>query len=692
MPDTTSGNFETSSRLKIDVAASPATGPIAAATTVSWGDAVWEWAQAVLLIANLGWTVLCLGGFRAATMVVTSVLTGVLLLTHAAAWLVVRVPHRAEADGGGGDPAGSSRRAFHPAGYWFIPFLVYAAANVAWVTPVRWLGWSDWFGWAQMIAVFWVMLNGVRSRAPRLAVFGALLAVAVTAVGMGCYQRFVAPHWLMLHRIQADQYIGRASGCFGIPNSLAALLLLILPVTGAIACRPRATAVLRVFFGWLTVVFLFGLGLTISRGAWLGLALALAAWPVLTGGASWRRRLAMAGLVLAGVGCAGALAGIASPQIRGRFAQLVRDEGERSRPILWRAGLNLVRGRPWTGTGGGSFNALFERYRPEGFLNEPLWAHNDYLNTLSDYGAIGFVLFFGAAAVVAGRTVGRVRTTRPARSGGGATTPPGGRGSGAFEHPLVRSALAIGLLAFALQLFVDFHFKIAGLALSFAIVAGLAVSGGWTAPARPRTGVAKHLDFAVALAIAGVAVAFSGLQAPRFAGEGHREDARDIIDHLGDRALDPAEMKAKLTAARADLDEAVRYAPDNAQAWSDRAYAAALWSRLNPTQTVELGRAAEADANRALAISPVLAESWIRRGVARDMQGNWVEAGNDFVHAISLSPKSVLPWFHYGYHLSLHPAELELAKAMVAFCLRLDPANPDALRLRQQLATSGPRP
>ena len=139
---------------------------------------VWEGLVVALLGVNLAWTTLCLGGFRPETMVVTSALNGVLLAVHLAG--------RALA------PVGSGRR-LHPAGWWLLPFLAYAAANVLWVTPMPWLGWRDWLGWAQMILVFWVALNDVRSRTARTVRFGALVAVACVAVGMACYQRFVKP-------------------------------------------------------------------------------------------------------------------------------------------------------------------------------------------------------------------------------------------------------------------------------------------------------------------------------------------------------------------------------------------------------------------------------------------------------------------------------------------------------------------
>ena len=43
---------------------------------------VWEWAQTALLVGNLGWTTLCLGGYRPETLRITSALNGLLLVVH----------------------------------------------------------------------------------------------------------------------------------------------------------------------------------------------------------------------------------------------------------------------------------------------------------------------------------------------------------------------------------------------------------------------------------------------------------------------------------------------------------------------------------------------------------------------------------------------------------------------------------
>lgn len=624
---------------------------------------VWEWIQAALLALNLAWTTLCLGGYRPETMVVTSGLTGALLAVH----LLSRTLDENLAATGA-----------HPAGWWLLPFLAYAAANVLWVTPVRWLGWRDWFGWAEMIAVFWVVLNGVRSPAPRRSLFATLVALGVVVVGLGCYQRFVRPDWLMLHRVQPAQFRLRASGSFGIPNSCAAFLLLLIPALGALTFRRGAGAAARVGCGALTLILGFGLVLTISRGAWLGLALALVAWPLAAGRGRWRRRLGVAGGVLVALVLAGGLLGAALPQVRERFVYLVRDLGEKTRPVMWRAAWQLFREHPAVGSGAGSYGVLFEKYRPEKFPDEPQWAHNDYLNTLSDYGAVGFVCFFGAVFLV-GRRCARDR-------GRVAADPPA---AGWLESPAITAALAVGLLAFALQLLVDFHFKIPALAMACAVVAALVVPAN-----RPMAAVARRARPARVLGAVGalaVVAVTACVVIPRFRGEALRYRAREALDRLAPMP-DAASYRAALTPARADLARAAALDPSNAQTWADVAYATALWAHVESGHNAELGRAAEAAANRALALTGAVGEFWVRRGTARDMQARWLEGGADFGQAIVVCPQNAMTWYYYSYHLSLDPRQRSLTEAAVQFCLRLDPGNTPGLALRQHLAISPKAP
>jgi O-antigen ligase len=626
----------------------------------------WQWAQTTLVAVNLVWTTLCLGGYRPETMVVTSALTCLLLSVH----LLERVFRHALF--GREAPRSLSTAdslSNDPSGWWFLPFLVYAALNVLVVSPVRWLGWLDWHKWANMLTIFWIVINAGRVPRLRKILFLTLIALGVIGVAMGCYQRFVQPDWLMLGRHQVEQFFGRASGSFGIPNSLAAFLVLLLPVAGVLTFRQRATAVERVWWGWVTVVFAFGLLLTMSRGAWIGLVLALLAWPLSTRRWRWRRRVAFAGFALAGLICVSAVVVATSPKFRDRIERLVRDSGELSRPILWRAGWNLFREHPLIGTGAGSYNVLFERYRPSRFADEPQWAHNDYLNTLSDYGAIGFVLFFGAGGAIA------LRHRRADRNGAEFT-------GDWFDSPSVTGALGIGVLAFAIQLFVDFHLKIPALAMACATVAALALNRPEPALFRGTSPPNRMTRYGWLGALAAVMIASVAI-VRFYQAEAFRYSARQAMDVYTRHPT--RDLNVLATEAEAALRNAVRLAPSNASAWSDLAFALELQALTRSARTPEVAGLAEESASRALAISAVVPEFWIRFGSALDMQSRFAEAQNAFERALQLAPNNAAGWYYYAHHLSFDTKQREAALRAIANCLSLDPGNSAAAALRVKL-------
>ena len=614
-----------------------------------------EWALAVILSANLAWTTLCLGGYRAETMAVTILLTGLLAAVAMVRSLV-------------------DLQKAHPVSLWVWPFVAYAAANVYWVSPVPWLGWFDWAKWLQMAVVFWVGLNHLRGAGPRYLVFLGMVLVAVVGVGFAGYQRFVDPTWLPLGAVQVEQFLQRSSGPFGAPNSFAGFLVLLLPATGALMARRGATAAERVGWGWVTAVLLTGLALTISRGAWIALALALIAWPLLgRGRQSWSHRVGMAAGVMVFLLMLGGVVYAVAPKARDRFAVLLRDGGERSRPILWQAAGELIREAPVWGAGAGSYDVLFERHRPVGFVDRPEWTHNDYLNTVSEYGVVGGALLAGGAGMA----------LRESRRRNARRSPTGDHG---MDQPLFRQALGLGLLAFGLQLFVDFHLKIPALGLAFATIASLALSregGGVQAERVPR---ARFLPWVGVAGTVGVVLVMT----PVYRAEGRRDAARHAIERIVWSDTPPTADRVR--AIQEELQAVVRRAPGNGLAWSDLAYATTLLAAVETGRELELGRFAEAAADGALRCSPAVFEFWVRRGVARNLQGRWVEAGEDFARALSLAPASVTAWYYYADHLSRGPAQHALAAGALAFCLRLDPTHRQAIALRQRLAMGARAP
>jgi len=640
-------------------------------------SSLWEWSQAVLLAANLAWTTLCLGGYGAETMPVTVGLTAAMVVVHAFERAFAGRVARGEAD----DEAETNGiRALHPAGWMFVPFLVYALGNALWIAPARWLGWADWLRWAQMFAVFWVVLNGIRSSAARRVVLWTLVALGVVGVLLACYQKFVDADWLMLGQTLAPQYAGRATGSFGAPNRFAALLLLVLPMSVLLAARARATAVERVWWGWAAGVLGLGLVLTVSRGAWIGLALAGTSWPLLNVRWRWRRRMLAMVAVAVGMIAVSAALYWASAEVRDRATRLLIDRGDKARPAIWSGAWALLRDEPWTGTGAGSFNMLFERHRPEGFRDEPQWAHNEYLNTLSDYGAIGGVLLLGAVVVVAlGCLRAEARDERRRR-----------RGVDAREATV---GLAIGLLAFAVHMLVDFHLKVPALGMAFAAASGMVVGRLWRAPRRRRLDREEEsarrlttIGAGAAALVACGAAAGGWIAIGWYRAEAARVEGRKIIETIAKESPAPAEQRRRLETASAWLKRAVALHPANGAAWADLAYATALFSRVEENRDAEFGREAEAAAERALTCAGGNYEYWIRRGVGRAMQARWAEADTDFAEAVKLAPRNALAWYYQAENFSRRRETKQLAQISLVFCLRLDPWNASGLALRQRLA------
>lgn len=625
--------------------------PQSAARRFAAGD----WVVSAGVAATLAGTTLALGGYLAGPMVAAS--RAVWGLTVLGGALLVLRP-----------------RALHPAAFAPVPFLLFALGSVLWIAPAPWLAWREWLLWLQTWLVFVLVLHFGRGRGPARWLAGSLIGLALAGVGLAAYQRHTDPTWLMLGRVQAAQFLDRSAGMFGIPNSLAGLLELVLPAGLVCATSRRVPVTGRVFAGWCATAGLYGLVLTGSRGGWLatGAALVLA----VTLRARSRRRAVLGGAAaVAGLVAAGVALSFGSPAARARITPFLTGEFEASRPLMWRAAGRLWLDRPWLGTGAASYNVLYDRHRVAADQSVPDWAHNDYLNTLSDYGLVGFLLWAGAAAWLGRRGWQAVRADRLAAADGSPRDP-------------WRWGLWLGLVAWALHLGVDFHTKIPGLAFAAAVAAGLVL--GPAAPTRPARPAAGAWSRGFGLGLIAVALAAGvGRADPLYRAEALRHEARRQIDRVAEGRGTLGDV---LPRALLELQEAVRIDPANGQAWADLSYASTLSWHLTRSGAAAIGRRAEAAATRALALCDQRAEFHARRGVALDMQGRHAEAALDFARAVALAPNTA-EWHYYrAYHLSLDPATQAGAAAAAATCLALDPSHPQAKALRDRLSASQPGP
>lgn len=309
-------------------------------------------------------------------------------------------------------------------------------------------------------------------------------------------------------------------------------------------------------------------------------------------------------------------------------------------------------------------------HRPSNFRPEPDWAHNDYLNTLSDYGAVGFVLWVGAgiAILLLGWQAWRRLRREP-------------RNDRSFlQQWRWKFALWLGLLAFAMHLAVDFHTKIPALAYLGALIAGWLLRDEAPSAGRPPAAIWRGVAVIGAVAVLG----FGWLKAdPLYRAEGLRMDLRWKIDKLARGEGTPDQIVPR---ALASFQQAATIDPHNGHAWGDLSYATALSWHVTQGNVLAIGRRAEVAAREAITQCAVMAEFWVHLGVALDMQARQSEGGEAFRRALTLAPHNAEWHYYYAHHLSALPDRRAEALRAVTTCLNLDPGNAQAEALRGRLA------
>jgi tetratricopeptide (TPR) repeat protein len=163
---------------------------------------------------------------------------------------------------------------------------------------------------------------------------------------------------------------------------------------------------------------------------------------------------------------------------------------------LWKAALEQWRLNPVFGTGSNTYMFYGRQFRSESVQQDPIWAHNDYLHLLADYGLIGFIgmlVFVGVHLWRGGYSFRRLGPKRVAVS-----------------PRLLSNALAlnIGALAavssYVVHSVFDFNLHIPANLLLMAFVFGLLANDGVIRDNAPATAPAGQVWWRIALPALGV--------------------------------------------------------------------------------------------------------------------------------------------------------------------------------------------
>jgi O-antigen ligase len=308
------------------------------------------------------------------------------------------------------------------------------------------------------------------------------------ATGISCYA--IYQFFTHSNRVwgYVSPYAGRASGTYISPNNLAGFLEVLLPLATAYVLVGRMKPVGRILLGYAVLAMLGGTVVTFSRGGWVAVVAALLVLlVVLTFHRNHRLPAFLLLVVLAGSGTIFVTKYLSKSLSYIKRVEKLEDGGQFDYSVrrdMWVAAGQMWRDHFWWGVGPAHYDYRFREYRPQSIQLSPDRAHNDYLNLVTDWGAVGgLVLLAGLAVFVAGLK----KTWRYVRP------PENDFGRGLSNRFAFFLGAGTGLLALAIHSTVDFNLHIpanAILAVTWLALLSsnlrFATEQYWAGPGRPR--------------------------------------------------------------------------------------------------------------------------------------------------------------------------------------------------------------
>ncbi|MFA6543733.1 MAG: O-antigen ligase family protein [Limisphaerales bacterium] len=492
--------------------------------------------------------------------------------------------------------------------------------------------------------VFFVVVNNLNRVHSAGWVAGAMIAVAVFAAMYGVFQALTKSSFVWNY-VRWEGYLGRGSGTYICPNHLAGWLELTLPLGLAYLLVGRLSHLPRILTGYAVMVMLAGLAATESRGAWMATTLALLGFfAVLLGQRGQRVPAVLLLLLLAG---AVVWFVLEAKSYSGRVRQVLGLEHLSDvRFHLWPVAIKIWQENFWWGAGPGHYDLLFRLHRDSQVQARPERAHNDYLNTLADWGVVGTALVAVALVLL---FWGVIRIWRHVRR----------EGDDFRSQQSNRTAFVLGattgLAALLLHEVTDFNFHIPANALAAVTLMALLAAHWRFAPVNFRVplglvarGAVTVLGLVVAVWL-GQHAASRGLEGSLVTRSGDPRGTRELQLALLRQAhtLEPANSETCFS-----LGEVLRTDAWERQAGYEETAAEAMeWFE------------------RAWHLNPYDAYSRVRYGMCLDLLGRRERATSYFQRALELDPQGAFTLMHAGWHYC-QMEEWETARRHLQECVK----------------------
>jgi tetratricopeptide (TPR) repeat protein len=429
---------------------------------------------------------------------------------------------------------------------------------------------------------------------------------------------------------------------------------MLLPLGLAYAVASRLKMPSRIMLGYAALVMVAGIVVTLSRGGWLASAGSMLLFGALL---FFRRNLRWPVLLALVLLVATALIFVArSPAVRFRieksFTQTQEVKSvENIRFELWSPAARMWLDNFWFGVGPAHFDARFQAYRPQSIQVRPERVHNDYLNTLADWGAVGAAIVLSAWVMLG---FGVFKSWKFVR---GNARDLGSNQSDKFAFVLGAS---VGLVAILLHSVVDFNMSIpANAILAVTLMALLtshlrfATEGYWFT-------ARVALKILVTLALL-ASIAWLGAQGVRRAREYFWLQLAQSV---------PVYSLAQIEA----LQRALAVEPKNFETAYELGEAFRIRCLDGNPNYAGLGQSALEWYARGAALQPFTSDFPLGRGITLDFLDRHDEAATAFALADRLDPNGAFTAAYVGWH-HVQTGNYAAARPWLMRALMLDQPN-----------------
>src|SRR2546426_6220138 len=475
--------------------------------------------------------------------------------------------------------------------------------------------------------LFFVILNNLTRQESTMFITYAMVFLATVISIYAVYQFATNSHYVW-HFIKPAGYGKRASGTYICPNHLAGFLEMVLPLGLACTIKGRNRYVFRLVLGYGSFVMLAGVAVTVSRGGWLAAAAGLLLLFALLLRKSNYRPFLLGALGL--IAASAVLFYMKTQSMQRRMQNIVADDAPddiRVRLWLWKPAVQMWKDHFWLGAGPGLFDYRFAAYRPIEIQARPGYVHNDYLNTLADYGLVGFA-FVGTA--LASVLIGIIKSWKFAQR------EPSELGNKPSDRAAFMLGATAGLAAMLLHSIFDFNMHIPANAIL--CVALLALLSGHLRYATERYWANPGLVGPLAVTLVSAAtLAYFG-----------QEMWRQSQEYF---ALEQASLEKSSPQKRiAALEKAAELEPTNFGTTYAIGETLRQWSWAGDDGYEKLARKAIDWFRRGITLNPFDAYNYIGVGMCLDWLDRHDEAASYFEQAVRRDPNNYYVLAHQGWH------------------------------------------